>query len=270
MSLSARLLSLFGGSTRVERILRWWRLCDAQSIGWVMMLTLLALWLFGEVLSLAFGHHFGWGIGYYMGFHPNSYGLKHQPWGIATYMWWHRDFFSVSVNALCLYGLSLLYEGFDRGRGFALTFFWGGLSGAVCYALSALLADLWGLGHIFPLYGASAGVCALAFRLAMSRPGLRVKFIGLRFNFLFLILLVYILTTLVNTNNVGGILAHLGGAFYGVVRALSSAVSEVNEVITKSKETAEPLSPEAERTAVEDKLRQSGYRSLSPEEQEKL
>lgn len=180
--------------------------------------VMLLLWLGGQVVGLI---DVFWlvKLGYYLGFHPEGYTWWHYPWGVLTYAWWHRDFFSLGLNLLFIYGLGGLYEGFDTGCGFLRTFVWGSLAGALCYALSSALASLFGVYLVLPLSGASAGICALAFRLAMAEPRLMVRLMGLRLPFLGLILFIYLLSSLLGGANVGGILAHLGGALYGLARA---------------------------------------------------
>lgn len=238
-----------------------------------MMLLMLSLWLVGQVALLWAEPFSSWDLGYYMGFYPGNYALRHQPWGIITYTWWHNDLLSLGLNSLSLYGLARLYdERQGQGPRFLLTFVWGSLWGAIFYALVAYLSAMLGLIQIFPLYGASAGVCALAFRLAMCAPRRKLRFMGLQLNFLLLLLVLYALITLLSGENIGGILAHLGGALYGIVIALNEAKHTKPREAKRDKEgsTTQGLSLQAEQEALSRRLRESGYKSLSPEEQEKL
>lgn len=235
------------------------------------------LWLVDQVTLLLSGSFGSWNLGFYMGFYPNPYAVRHQPWSILTYPWFHTDLLSLGVNILSLYALARLWMG-GRGQGkhYLMTFLWGSLWGAALYGVAVWL----GVVASLPLYGASAGVCALAFRLAMAEPRRQVIAMGLRMNFLVLILLIYTLTTLLSGQNLGGVLAHLGGAVYGILLVYRSWLHPKpphNGQARADKNTHKPTRTRAEQEGqsreqalIQRKLRESGYKSLSPQEQEKL
>lgn len=198
---------------------------------------------------------------YAFGFHADMEGFLSYPWGIFTYPWIHLNPLSMLLNIVLIFGLGQLYqsESFTSPRAFVWTFVGGSLCGGICFALCAVLDSLFGatLANI-PLFGASAGICALAFRLAMANPRLNIHFKGLKLNFLFLVLLIYATSFLIMTSNLGGIFAHLGGALYGLFLA-----------IPKTPKTSKNES-EQKRKAIENKIRESGYKSLNQSERKLL
>ncbi len=196
---------------------------------------------------------------YALGFHADIDGLIAYPWGIITYPWIHLNPLSMLLNLVLIYGLGQLYRGFSSPLGFVKTFVGGSFCGAICFALFAIVDRfVGGLLSNIPLFGASAGICALAFRLAMAKPRLNIHFKGLKINFLLLVLLIYATSFLIMTSNLGGIFAHLGGALYGLFLAIP----------TQSRE--DKTSDQQKRKAVENKVRESGYKSLNQAERELL
>lgn len=192
---------------------------------------------------------------YALGFHSDGAGSLAYPWGILTYPWVHLNTFAMLLNVLMLYGLWRLYGGGITMRGFVSSFVSGSLAGAVCLALVSGIDSYLYSGHLsaFPLFGASAGVCALAFRLAMSEPRLSVRLGGFRLNFLLLVLLIYVAHFLLIGDNLGGMFAHLGGALWGLYLGLRPRANK-------------PQDDPRAKGSLHDKLRESGYKSLGRDE----
>lgn len=235
-----------------------------------VILVLLVLYLLNEVIGLAsafLGLREWVNVFYYLGFSPSNINLRLYPWGILTYPWVHISSYALLLNCLLLFGLGDLYERYGYGaRAYLSTFFWGSFFGAVCYAIVAYVYEV--LSHYSmstPLYGASAGICALAFALGIRRPRIRVSIAGLRVNYLLLIVLVYAWSILFVGENIGGMLAHLGGALYGCLIGLRQKREQ-----DEDKQNNNHDMNDSQRRAVLDKLRNSGYKSLTKDEQELL
>ena len=157
-------------------------------------------------------------------------------------------------------------------------FFGGSIVGALSYTLALTTLDYF---SVWPtalhLVGSSAGIYALCFALGLSQPKLRIRLPLLgQVNFLVIILITYALSVLLGEHNWGGIVAHLGGALYGVVWGLVRAQGGRDyptqwlaklKIPKKRKEQALSISSsDKELERIITKLRHSGYTSLSEDE----
>lgn len=241
-----------------------------KTLSFRMIVAMIALYILNELLglvslSLEQGRWFN--AFYYLGFSPSNIRFGLHPWGIVTYPWVHISSYALLLNSLLLYQLGGLYQRLHYSSSFYLsTFVWGSLFGAICYALVAYVyAQLSFYTFTTSLYGASAGVCALAFTVGIRQARMKVAVAGLRINFLLLLLLVYAWSVLFVGENIGGMLAHLGGAIYGSLLGLREKREAKQDRPTEDNDI-----DDSERRAVLDKLRSSGYKSLTKDEQELL
>ncbi len=141
-----------------------------------------------------------------------------RPWTLLTYMFLHEDFWHILFNMLWLYWFGRIFMEYLNGRQLLSTYLIGGLTGAAVYILSF---------NIFPRFheayleaialGASASVTAIVVAISVYVPNYRIHllFIGpVRIIYIALgSLLLDIL--MLDSNNSGGHLAHLGGALWG-------------------------------------------------------
>lgn len=225
--------------------------------------------------------------------------LTSRPWTLLTYMFLHFDFLHILFNILWLYWMGQIFLGyFDQAKLLAL-YLLGGLAGGLFYVLGY---------NFFPVFaesitqsrllGASASVIAIVTALAVHAPNhtLHLMFIGpvkIKYIALFSVLL-YVIG--ISSSNAGGNLAHLGGAFWGVVyilqlrrgfdpsRGITWLSNRVRKLFTprpKVKVTyRKPVNDmdynrlknqEQERmNQILEKISKSGYGSLSKEEKEIL
>lgn len=222
-------------------------------------------------------------------------------WTPVVYGFFHEDFFHLVFNMLYLYFLGNIFKEY-LGNGKTLaTFFWGSLVGAGLYVLAFnTVPGLSGLG--LPLIGASAGVMAIVIGICAFLPYYEVAFfsffIPLRWVAVAILLIDFI--TLPN-GNLGGHIAHWGGALYGFMyarylrrnSALGSSIEDIGGFVGKlfKRKSKQPL-PKKEPTvysnttyadfddeyepnqeeidAILDKINQTGYESLSRTEREML
>lgn len=155
---------------------------------------------------------------------PADFGtLASRPWTLLTYMFLHFDFLHILFNLLWLYWMGQIFLGyFDQGKLITI-YLLGGITGGLFYVagynsfpvFSGMVADS-------RLLGASASVIAIVTALALHAPNhtLHLMFIGpvkMKYIALFSILM-YVIG--ISSTNAGGNLAHLGGAFWGMIYIL--------------------------------------------------
>ncbi len=231
---------------------------------------------------------------------PADFGmLASRPWTLFTYMFLHFDFLHILFNLLWLYWMGQIFLGyFDQGKLITI-YLLGGITGGLFYVagynsfpvFSQIVTDS-------RLLGASASVIAIVTALAMHAPNhtLHLMFIGsvkMKFIALFSVLM-YVIG--ISSTNAGGNLAHLGGAFWGVIyifqlrrgidlgKGMNRMFSELKRAFSpKPKVKVSYRKPvddlEYNRMKNQDKTRmneilekisKSGYDSLSKEEKEVL
>ena len=225
--------------------------------------------------------------------------LASRPWTLITYMFLHFDFLHILFNMLWLYWMGQIFLGyFDQNKLIAI-YLLGGICGGVFYISGY---------NFFPVFsesianskllGASASVIAIVTALAIHAPNhnIHLMFIGpVKMKYIALIsVLLYVIG--ISSTNAGGNLAHLGGAFFGVIYVLQlrrgiDPGKGVNWLMNGIKKlfTPKPKVKVSYRKPVDDidynrmknqdqarmneileKISKSGYGSLSKEEKEIL
>ena len=147
-----------------------------------------------------------------------------KPWTVFTYMFLHEGFFHLLMNMIMLYFGSILFLEYLSQKKLLKTYLLGGLTGALFFIAAF---------NIFPAFaalkdgayalGASASVLAIFIAIATYVPDyvvhlflfgrIKMKYIAIAF--------VVIDLLSVQSGNPGGHIAHLGGALWGFVYALS-------------------------------------------------
>ena len=148
--------------------------------------------------------------------------LLRRPWTLVTYMFAHYGLLHILFNMLWLYWLGRIFMEFFSSKQLAGLYVMGGLGGAVLYLLSYNLLPYFD-GREGLLIGASASVIAIVVAVAAYVPDYKI---GLLFLGEVSIKWVAIVTVLIailglDAGNVGGNLAHIGGAAVGAWYALS-------------------------------------------------
>ncbi|BBE18935.1 GlpG protein [Aquipluma nitroreducens] len=225
--------------------------------------------------------------------------LASRPWTLITYMFLHFDFLHILFNLLWLYWMGQIFlTYFDQGKLITI-YLLGGISGGLFYVAGYNLFPVF--SHMVSdsrLLGASASVIAIVTALAVNAPNhtLHLMFIGpVKMKYIALVsVLMYVIG--ISSTNAGGNLAHLGGAFWGVIYVLQlrrgiDPGKSVNGLFSSLKKTFSPK-PKVKvsyRKPVDDieynrqknqdqkrmneileKISKSGYDSLSKEEKEIL
>ena len=237
--------------------------------------------------------------------------LLRRPWTLITYMFTHLDFIHILFNMLWLYWLGRIFMEFFSPKQLAGLYLLGGLGGALLYLLAAnTLPYFTSQPNVFYLRGASASVVAIVVATAVYAPDYKIGLLFLGDVSIKWIAIVTVLISLVSMDgggNVGGNIAHIGGAIVGAWFALSikrgaditrplnacidaiiglfngrslkmprfkkSEKSEAKQERVKPQEGVKRESggvPEAELDEILKKIKAAGYDSLSEEERGKL
>ncbi len=224
-----------------------------------------------------------------------------QPWAILTYMFMHADVLHLLFNMLWLYWFGNLFLQFFSARHLRGIYLLGGIGGGVLYMLGFNVFPYFRpvVEHSF-LLGASASVLGVVTATAYREPNypIRLLLLGtLRLKYLALIVVGLDLLFL-TSENAGGHLAHLGGALTGLCFAaglrkgtdITAWLNRLIDALPGGSRRRKPkmkvhYSPNrrkdydynARRKAksdeidrILDKLKQSGYGSLTAEEKKTL
>lgn len=225
--------------------------------------------------------------------------LLYRPWTVITYMFTHFDFLHILFNMLWLYWFGGLFLNFFSERQLGGLYLLGGIAGAVLFMLAY---------NVFPyfqtvasssyLMGASASVMAIVFAVSFYRKDLEINlFLIGRVKLIYLALFTFVIDLLaITSDNAGGHIAHIGGALFGIWFAMriqkgKDLTAPMNRLLDwvvnlgkrkpkmkvtyKRAETdyeynARKNRESADLDAILDKLKRSGYESLSGDEKRQL
>ena len=222
-------------------------------------------------------------------------------WTIITYMFLHFEFLHLLFNVLFLYWFGRVFLNFFNEKQLVGVYLLGGIAGGILYLL---------MFNLLPYYqnsvagaamlGASASALAIAVASATAAPHYKIRmlFIGeVRLQYL---ALAYVLLSLLSItgSNQGGHIAHLGGALAGYlfVKAWENGkdftqffttiinffinlfrkkpnikVSFENKRFTTEQDYRDRKAAENQMIdEILDKIKRSGYDSLSKEEKKAL
>lgn len=222
-------------------------------------------------------------------------------WTPITYMFYHEKFFHVLFNMLMLFWFGKIFSAYFSDKKMLSLYIFGGLMGVALYILAY---------NIFPYYqaaayysmlmGASGSVMAIIVALAVKAPNMELRLLLLGRVELKWIAIVSVLISFfgVTSENGGGEMAHLGGALGGYLFAffdnkgrditnfISSSIGFVGNIFNPKPKVkrniyhAQKMSPdeynqtkarnEQEVDRILDKIKASGYESLTAEEKRKL
>lgn len=143
-----------------------------------------------------------------------------QPWSLVTYSFFHAGLGHIFWNMLMLYFTGRIFLNLFDNQRFLNVYFLGVIIGGIVFLISY---------NIFPtllntntaLIGASAGVTAVLIFICAYIPNQEVRIIFFNVK-LWYVGLFFVLVDLIQIpygGNVGGRLAHLGGAFLGYIYA---------------------------------------------------
>ena len=223
-------------------------------------------------------------------------------WTLLTYMFVHVGFMHILFNMLWLYWFGRIFLSYFNNRTLGGLYVIGGLAGALLYILAFNTIPYYlDLGHGV-MIGASASVMAIVMSAAFYKPDVTLNlFLFGRIKIIYIALAVFVIDffSLSNGNNPGGHVAHIGGAIAGYLFAIQYKKGKdftlpisrfldrianlfkkrkykgAHKVVYKKPETDYDYNYRKTQEsknidAILDKLKQSGYSSLSSEEKRQL
>ena len=234
----------------------------------------------------------------YLTFSSSPVMFLKRPWTIFTYMFLHGSFWHIFNNMLIYFFTARMFEDLVGKKAALNTYIIGGFCGAILYLVTHNLFPLFSnMGNI-PMLGASAAVMAVFVGLATYSPNYEVMlFVVLRVRMKYLAL-IWVAFDVIGLANQDGIahFAHLGGAIWGYLfvinfkkgKDISNWFNQITNIVStlfkkkKIKIVYKKKNPVVKKTvkgsqirqekvdAILDKIKASGYESLSKEEKDYL
>lgn len=227
--------------------------------------------------------------------------LLGRPWTLITYCFAHYDVLHILFNMLCLYWMGRIFLEYFYPKQLSGLYIIGGLGGAVLYVLAY---------NVFPplyhqqgyLLGASASVIAIMVAVAVYAPDYKIGLLFFGQVALKWVALVMVLLSVlgIGATNTGGNIAHLGGAFIGlwftaairrgrdITAWLNASLDWLVSLVRRNprqvgapvggtayrpganRRSSQSEPSEADIDRVLDKIRRSGYDSLTDDERDIL
>lgn len=213
-----------------------------------------------------------------------------RPWTLITYMFAQYDVMHILFNMLWLYWFGIVFSDITPSRRLLMLYIFGGLLGALFFIIACYTLPSFGYASHW-LIGASAGVIAIVTAAAVLMP-------DLQFNLLFLgpVSLKWIAIVTIGIDllggftgsNVGGNIAHIGGAVAGLIYAiprrhgrniftpLENLLPRLKSAFSRPKrndrrESATDVERDRRRLdAILEKIKTSGYSALTADERRQL
>lgn len=223
-------------------------------------------------------------------------------WTVFTYMFVHVGFMHILFNMLWLYWFGNIFLSYFNDRTLGSLYVIGGFAGALLYIIAFNTIPYYlDLGHSV-MIGASASVMAVVMGAAFYRPETTLNlFLFGRIKIIYIALAVFFIDflSLSSGDNPGGHVAHIGGAIVGYLFAIQYKKGKdftlpisrfldrianlfkkrkhkgAHKVVYKRTETDYDYNYRKTQESkkideILDKLKESGYNSLSSEEKRQL
>lgn len=228
-----------------------------------------------------------------------------HPWTLFTYMFLHEEIMHLFFNMLWFYWFGKLFLQFFNQKQLTVLYLFGGISGGLLYVLAYNLFPFFdGYEAHSYLIGASAAILAIVIGVASYAPTTKLNLMFIGEVSLRTIAIVTVLIDLlsITSENAGGHWAHLGGILIGFVygsmmkngydltrffvqrfESVLSFFSRSRDRKPKMKVTyqdvrresdwdynARKQNEEKDIDLILDKIKKSGYESLSADEKKRL
>ncbi len=196
-------------------------------------------------------------------------------WTIITYAFIHSDFYHIFWNMFILYFASQYFLNFFDEKKYIKTYFYGIIFGGSFFIISYNLFPVF-KDNFTSLIGSSAAVYSILIFICSYFPNNKVNLILFNIELKY-IGIAYVILSLIQIpiENPGGNIAHLGGALYGYLYAMSLYNNSFNvnfkNIISKMK--VNKLNKSENQKIIDsilDKISESGYESLTKKEKELL
>jgi len=229
--------------------------------------------------------------------------LMYHAWTVITYMFVHEGFMHIFFNMLCLFWFGKIFLMLFSEKQLVGLYLIGGLIAALFYIVAFNVFPFYSpIVHQSLMLGASGSIMAIIIATAVQSPNMEMQLLILGSVKLKYIAIVAVLTSFfgITSDNGGGQLAHLGGALAGYLfvvslrqgKDLTSVMSLILDAIytlfrprkLRVKPNPNPRKSTmndadfnvnkarkiAEIDRILDKIKTSGYESLSTEEKKRL
>lgn len=211
------------------------------------------------------------------------------PWTIITYMFSQYDFLHLLFNMLWLYWFGEIFLFADSSKRMLALYLYGGIGGGLLFMLFYSMMGMRGL-----IIGSSASVLAIVVATAVCHPDFKMNLLLLGEISLKWVAIVTIIIDFVSIggSNTGGHVAHIGGAIVGLCYAMAlkhgvditrpycfvidrminlwHGVFHASQRSNAAASSFSARSNEADLDEILDKVRKSGYGSLTREEKSRL
>ncbi len=238
----------------------------------------------------------------YVGVPADPEYLLYRPWTLLTYMFTQFEFLHLLFNVLWLYWFGSIFLNYFSGKKLMGVYLLGGIAGAVCYIIAYNTIPYFAIARLSSsAIGASASVMAIVFAVCTYLPNHKIYiFLIGPVNLIYLAIFTALIDIIsIPSDNAGGHIAHLGGAFFGCLftygikhnRDIASWIVSIFEKIRDlfsdkknvrlryKKNVSEMTDQEYNMykkqrddrvNEIFDKISRSGYESLTKEEKEIL
>jgi len=229
--------------------------------------------------------------------------LLFRPWTPASYMFLHESFWHILFNMLNLFWFGKIFLLFFSEKKLVGLYLLGGLLAALFYVAAFNIFPFYADGlQKSILLGASGSIMAIIVATAVKSPNMELQLMfigGIKLKFI-AIGVVLISAFGITSNNGGGQIAHLGGALAGylfvvslqqgrdLTKGLNWMLDAINNLFRPRKLKVKPNKTRNRSTMSDadfninkarkmdqinqilDKIKTSGYESLSAEEKKRL
>lgn len=253
-------------------------------------------WILKGVLSL-FSINFDFMT--YVSLSSNPADLLWKPWTIFSYAFFHADIFHILFNLIILNFVGRLFLTFFTQKQLLSLYLMGGIFAGFIYIVSYLLFPALA-NQVVTLVGASGAIMCILFGVASYAPQMQVRLLLIGNVRLWHIAVFYLVIDLISLSfsNVGGHIAHLGGALFGylfvnqikkgidITIGFTSFINAFVNMFKKNSSTPfkkvhknttyskpKPTTKDKSQQQIDeilDKISKSGYDSLTKEEKEFL
>jgi membrane associated rhomboid family serine protease len=240
----------------------------------------------------------------YLAVPASFHNLLSYPWTIITYMFMHKNFMHILFNMIALYWFGKIFTMYFTEKQLIGLYVSGGIAAALLYILSFNIFPYFeDVIYMSSMIGASGSVMAIMVASAVKSPDMELRLLLFGNVKLKYIAIVFMLISFfgITSMNAGGEIAHLGGALFGYFFVVSlrqgrDITSFVNKIIDflvdvftgkkiwrKKLKTTRPgrkmsdgdynaakAQNMAEIDKILDKIKKSGYESLTAEEKKRL
>jgi len=220
--------------------------------------------------------------------------LIKKPWVIITHMFTHLDPFHILINMIFLYIFGKIFLEYLNTKKLFSNYILGGIFGAIFFMIFNNIYDL--SQENTSLIGSSASILSILATTITFTPNYSFKInrnlnFSIKLKFVAILLILYSIIQPIFSNNIGGLIAHVGGVFYGITyvffikkninlgyiieKIFTLNLQKNNKKIKRKYEddyeyNTKKKIEEIELNKILDKISQSGYNSLSKKEKELL